>query len=195
MSALAKEIRASVWNVLSRVSKANWPDQKVPDFARGRFTPPQETEKFPVLMVSTGTEDGEVISGNAGPPVIRSTVRVDVMVVVSSQHESQLMDALDDYDEAVRSALLSDEDFTREYEGFKEISSSMDYSPEGAPLFGSVTVVFQVQSASRYEIIPQSTLEGATINVDALDPYDPSLVTTNSGPDGRNEGRVDIEFQ
>ena len=186
MSLLAKETREAVWNLLGRIPRESWPYHQVPVLARGRFTPPQENETYPVILVKTTNEEGPVKSGKSGPPIIESLVRVGIQVYMENRDESVIMDTLDDYDELLRRTLLEDVEFVQTLEGLTDVSSSTQFSEEGSPFLGAVLVEFTVVGSEVYEPKLLSELEAIRLNVDLIDP--------GAGPDGTPEAVMNFDL-
>lgn len=179
-------------------------------------TPP---EKLPALLVNVPTEQKQPNTTGMATFVTTSSVTVQGQVSRSSPEEA--LDAIDALAFEVENAVLTDHWVTRTVQRFTSVQTEIEVTSDGGPhlagfrmtLVGEMFETFDPTTDQPPEmpwppaapaIVP---LESMGIHMDTASPFDPTGTYPNppfpdavqpaprtSGPDGRDEGALDIQL-
>lgn len=179
-------------------------------------TPP---EKLPALLVNVPTDQKQ--SEGRGMAKFTTTSNVVIQGQVAKSSPEEALDAIDALAFAVENAVLKDYWVTRTVQHFSSVQTEIEVTPEGGPhlagfrmtLAGEMFEVFDPTQppvdGSPWPppspfIVP---LEGVRIHLDTVEPFDASATYPDppfpdavnpaprtAGPDGRDEGALDIQL-
>ncbi|WP_431276274.1 hypothetical protein ACQ858_08475 [Variovorax ureilyticus] len=180
---------------------------------------PTASEKLPALLVSVPTEQRTSI--NRGVPEFTTMISVVVQGQVDGLTAEEAQDRIEDLAYRVEEAILKGYWVIRMIQQFSSIQTDVECTADGKRHFAGfrMTLVGEVfESFDPTADIPPGSvwppadptlapLESVGIHVDTTDPFDatgtypsppfPDAVTPaprTSGPDGRDEGALDIQL-
>jgi hypothetical protein len=180
---------------------------------------PTPQEKLPALLVNVPTEQKQAIG--KGMANFTTTVSITVQGQLSKSSPEEALDALDALAFAVENAVLTDYWITRTVERFTSVATESEVTSEGGPhlagfrmtlvgeMFETFDPTFVQPAGSPWP--PQSPvivpLTSMGIHMDTAQPFDASgtypdppfpdavqPAPRTTGPDGRDEGALDIQL-
>ncbi len=181
------------------------------DAGRRVFVPrdwPTQGAEYPCILVQTPRE--VKVSKWKGQPEFDTTVTVSVTGRVQGGTPEQAEGFADQLGNQIEQAVLTDFDLIRSIEQFTTVITDIRVSNDGEYHIGEVQVALDLQVFQVFEPTdnPANTasLNNLRLHLDAINPYDatgsyssefPASVTTaprTSGPDGRDEGGLNLDL-
>lgn len=180
---------------------------------------PTPSEKLPAILVNAPTEQKLPNSVGQANFVTGSTVVVQGQLARSTPEEA--LDAIDALAFAVENAVLMDYWVTRTVQRFTSVQTDIEVTSDGGPHLGGFRMTLVGEMFETFDPTqvqppgspwpPASPLivpfEQAQIHLDTMQPFDPNGTYPNppfpdavtpaprtSGPDGRDEGGLDIQL-
>jgi hypothetical protein len=166
-------------------------------------TPP---ESLPAILLRCADDNKESIT--KGQPEFTTTVAIEISVRVAANTAADAQDAIEALVYSIETALLTNYDLIKIINQVASVSRKMQISAEGRVHFGSASMRFDFEVPEMFEptdfnVPPALTSFG--LHFDAGAPFDSTGTYANpafpdsvlpaprtSGPDGRDEGALDI---
>lgn len=210
--------------VVSALQKADlWLDGPVAIDSPGNWSLQHLNEggALPCILVRTGTE-GKASTIRAGLPQFNSSVSIEVLCAVSSTTAEKAQDDLEQLWFSIENILLTDYSIIGSVQNVSSVDSKLDIDSSGKDHIAAISAafvyegfeVFDSQSisppAAQFPVNPAPTvnLESAGIHIDLTNvvdstgtypdsPFPDSVTPTprTHGPDGRDEGYIDIDLR
>ncbi|KWT89351.1 MULTISPECIES: hypothetical protein [unclassified Variovorax] len=201
--AIVGELRTKIQGV-TIVSPGDWP------------TPP---EKLPALLVNVPTEQKSSI--NRGMPEFTTTASVVVQGQVTAITAEEVQDRIEDLAYRVENAILMGYWIVRMVQQFVTVQTDIECTADGGKHLAGFRMTIAAEMFEAFdptaEPSPESPwppadptlapFENAKIHLDTATPFDPTGTYPNppfpdavlpaprtSGPDGRDEGALDIQL-
>ncbi|MGI4849560.1 MAG: hypothetical protein ACRYGK_15700 [Janthinobacterium lividum] len=191
-----RQIRLAVLKSLSRAKFAGCSIQSPGDWN----TP---SEALPAILVRSVDDRKE--SFNKGQPEFNTIVTVEMDLRVGATDAESAQDALEALCYKVEMAVLTDYDLIRIVSQVVSVDTKSEVSSDGKYHFGGARMAFNFELPEIFEPVIEEPLLSFGLHFDAGSPFDSTGVYPNphfpglpaprtSGPDGRDEGALDIQL-
>ncbi len=162
--------------------------------------------KLPAILVRNGAERKASLGTN-GQTQFNTDFVIEIRGIVSGSTAEVAQDALDTLGATIEDILLRDVGIRGETQDFPAIDTTTEYSSDGRVHFAAVSIALHFQIYEAFEPDVNNTLERMQLTVDLASPFDPNgtypdppfpdaipPAPRSTGPDGRAEGVIDLDF-
>lgn len=154
------------------------------DRVYGFRTVPVPDDKLPAVLVYCSSGNGKT---SRGSPIVRWSVDLAVECVTTGASDEAMGDAVDDFAEAVETALMLDDEWIGQFEAVPTLTYDVGTSIDGNRRLACVKLVFSLQFSRVYtaSIEDASDLSTVELEVDSIDPvgeYAPTATHTLEAP-------------
>lgn len=168
---------------------------------------PTTANQYPVILVKMPREQKN--SGGRSTPQFNTTAFLSISTRVTGKNEGEVEEKLDRLCEQIENAILTSYDIVSQIQQFTHVDTQINITAEAGKHFGEAAIEIGLEFFEAFDPITQSPhqpyaepLEAVDIHADTIHPFDPSgaydpayPAPRTSGPDGRDEGRVHVEFK
>lgn len=162
--------------------------------------------KLPAILVRCG-RDRKISTGPNGETQFNTDLVIEIRGIVSASTAEAAQDALEQLGAVIEDVVLRDTGIRSVTQDFPLIETVTEITADGRVHFGAVSIAVHFQIYEAFDPDVTNTVERMVVTVDLKAPYDangtypdppfpdaiPSAPRT-SGPDGRAEGVIDLEF-
>ncbi|CAG9256242.1 conserved hypothetical protein [Paraburkholderia caribensis] len=162
--------------------------------------------KLPAILVRNGDER-KTSKGPNGQTQFDTDFVIQIRAIVSDITAEAAQDGLDILGSVIEDVLLRDIGIRGETQDFPAIDTTTDYSSDGRVHFAAISIALHFQIYEAFEPDVNNTLERMQLTVDLRTPFDPNgtypdppfpdaipPAPRTTGPDGRAEGVIDLDF-
>lgn len=167
---------------------------------------PLASSELPAILVDDQREESES-RGNIGFPAFHTTAILQVDAKVERGTSEEAKADLATLRRQIKVAVLTDRDIITSIEQVVAVRSETTLSAEARKHVGELRMQFAFRYPEDFEMAVTDELQGVDVHVDTIGPFDatgtypdppfPDAVPPaprTSGPDGRDEGRLSIDF-
>jgi hypothetical protein len=162
--------------------------------------------KLPAILVRNGVERKASLGAN-GQTQFNTDFVIEIRGIVSGSTAEAAQGALDALGATIEDILLRDVGIRGETQDFPAIDTTTEYSSDGRVHFAAISIALHFQIYEAFEPDVNNTLERMQLTVDLASPFDPNgtypdapfpdaipPAPRTTGPDGRAEGVIDLDF-
>lgn len=162
---------------------------------------------MPALLVYADRKRRTTLSRGLAAPQYRTLVTLTVVARAEGRTEREVERQLDELFEQIDAAILRNADFVALCEEIPESEALRDIRAQGEAAVGQWAVTFDLQFTEVFEPVGLPPFAGVRMVLDAREPFDargdypaiapfppPAPPPRASGPDGRAEAEVVVEF-
>lgn len=162
--------------------------------------------KLPAILVRNGVER-KTSKGANGQTQFDTDFVIEIRAIVSGSTAEAAQDALDALGATIEDILLRDVGIRGDTQDFPAIDTTTEYSSDGRVHFAAISIGLHFQIYEAFEPDVNNTLERMQLTVDLRGPFDPNgtypdppfpdaipPAPRTTGPDGRAEGVIDLDF-
>lgn len=166
-------------------------------------TPPS---KLPAILMRSPSDRKESIAKTS--PEFTTNVIIEIEARDDAKNPEEAQDNIEDLCFKIEQALLTNYGLIRLINQVASVDTKTEISADGKIHFGAAMMIFTFELPEMFEPVTQfQTLDNVQLHADMQSPFDPSGTYTNppfpssvtpaprtSGPDGRDEGALNIDL-